>query len=160
MEHLASHPDHCVLQIDGNSAFQLVSRRTFLLFQHEHRLPTYSWSRRCYGKVTKVYLRMEDGSIRAFFRRGGTAQGDPLSSGNQCMGLQEALEWAQLQFPDAMAERQLWYMDDGTLVGILADIAFFLDLLTGGVRDAQGRTFEECTGYQINIGKSSLWGRC
>ena len=76
------------------------------------------------------------------------------------MGLQEALEWAQLQFPDAMAERQLWYMDDGTLVGILADIAFFLDLLTGGVRDARGRAFEECTGYQINIGKSSLWGRC
>ena len=75
------------------------------------------------------------------------------------MGLQEALQWAQREFPDAMAGRQLWYMDDGSLVGVLSDIAFFLRLLTGEVRDGRGRTFEECTGYRINIGKSSLWGR-
>ena len=152
MEVLASRPDHYILQTDGKMAFQLVNRQTFLEFQHRHRLPTYTWSKRCYGKRTVVYLRMKDGSIRAYFRDGGTAQGDPLSPGNQCMGLQEALQVAQTEFPDKLGSRQLWYMDDGSVGGALEDLEVFITII--GSDD-----FKERTGYYINFDKSSIWGR-
>ena len=81
VECLASGPDMFVFQSDALMAFQLVCRTTFLLFQHRHRLSTYTWSRRCYGRRTVVYLRLEDGGLVSFNRDGGTAQGDPLSPG-------------------------------------------------------------------------------
>ena len=151
-EDLASRPGHFILQTDGEMAFQLVNRTTFLRFQHRHRIPTYTWSKRCYGKRTVVYLRMQDGSIRAYYRDGGTAQGDPLSPGNECMGLQEALALAQAEFPDKLGSRQLWYMDDGSLCGHIDDLVAFITIIASD-------EFKERTGYHINFGKSSLWGR-
>ena len=88
-------------------------------------------------------MRREDGSLRSFDRTGGTSQGDPLSPGNQCMGLQEALAMAQLEFRDQLGSRQLWYMDDGSLVGDFDDIVTFLRVV--GSDEFVARTgYHEC----------------
>ncbi len=85
-------------------------------------MPTYTWSRRCYGSSSVVYMRMEDGSLVQLHRPGGTSQGDPASPGNQCMGMQEAVEMAQLEFSDVLHSRQFYFMDDGTLVASITDM--------------------------------------
>ena len=71
----------------------------------------------------------------SFNRDGGTAQGDPLSPGNEGMGLQEALEMAQLEFPDRLASRQLFYLDDGTVVARIEDLAAFMGAPVCGTDD-------------------------
>ena len=152
VDRLASNPDHFCLQVDGEMAFQLVNRTTFLLFQHRHRLPTYTWSKRCYGKRSYVYMRRSDGSIRGFIRDGGTSQGDPCSPGNECMGLMEALAAAQEEFADALGSAQFWYMDDGSLCASFDDLVTFLNIVGSD-------EFEERTGYRMNFPKSSLWHR-
>ena len=152
VELLAAEPDMFLLQVDGDMAFQLAKRTTFLEFQHRHGLGTYVWSMRCYGKVTYVYYRKADGTVVAIPRFGGTAQGDPLSPGNQCMALQVALEMAQREFPDKLKSRQFWYLDDGS-VGAKQDDLFTFILVIASP------DFEARTGYRVNFGKCSVWHR-
>ena len=152
VELLAADPEMFLLQVDGDMAFQLAKRTTFLGFQHRHGLGTYTWSKRCYGGVTYVYFRRADGTIVAIRRAGGTAQGDPLSPGNQCMALQAALEMAQLEFPDQLRSRQFWYLDDGSIGARQDDLIAFIRVIASPDFAAQ-------TGYRVNFGKCSVWHR-
>ena len=93
---------------------------------------------------------MEDGSLRVLLMTTGTTQGDPFGPVNHNFTIDELLKTVGALVDCAL----LYYLDDGTIVGPVEELARFLDMLT----DPDGpHNFKRLTGMEFNIDKCSIW---
>ncbi|KAL1503764.1 hypothetical protein AB1Y20_012232 [Prymnesium parvum] len=150
VELMTSNPDWGVLQIDACAAFQECSRRVFLQRIARVWPGAYRWARRCYVQPFPRYVRMEDGSVRWLWSSCGTTQGDPLGPVDHNFALDELLKDLGSRVDGAL----LYYLDDGTICGPVAQLARMMRLLTeeGGEFEFTART-----GMRLNIPKCSVW---
>ena len=151
IELLHAHPEYGVLQLDAISAFQNCSRRKFLERILAKAPGAYRWAKRCYSRPAPRYLRMEDGSFRIFWQSAGTTQGDPFGPVDHNFSIDELI--AERLQPLVQAG-VLYYLDDGTVVGPVEELARFINEL---VDEESDNNFYENTGMRLNIAKCSIW---
>ena len=151
LELLHAHPEYGVLQLDAISAFQNCSRRKFLERILAKAPGAYRWAKRCYSRPAPRYLRMEDGSFRVFWQSAGTTQGDPFGPVDHNFSIDELI--AERLQPLVQAGI-LYYLDDGTVVGPVEELARFINEL---VDEDSDNNFYENTGMRLNIAKCSIW---
>ena len=148
VEALAANPTWVAVGIDDESAFNLCSRAGFLNEQRERGLHCFRWTYRCYARVTYGYIVKRDGSVHVVARTSGSTQGDPTGPVDHGLANIADIVDVQLhQIPDGV---QVYYLDDGTIVGppeqVAAVIAHLLDPESVAL-----------TGRRLNLAKSWLW---
>ena len=114
------------LQIDCKAAFQNCSRKNFVR-QTKTRCPgAYRWTKICYARRSRRYIRGEDGVLHTFTETSGTSQGDPFGPADHNLAVVELMRDLAQSFNCA----QLWYLDDGNLVGPVEVLAAFMNSIT------------------------------
>jgi len=119
--HLDCHkdnPDMCAVKIDMYNAFNEVQHAPFLCQVNHHFPGIYSWVKWCYQYPFKLQL----GPL-AFKCSRGIQKGDPFGPLLFSLVLLDLLESITIP-PDISF--QLWYLDDGTLVGSRTAVAKLL----------------------------------
>ena len=149
-ELLTLNPSYGVLLIDAEAAFQNCKRPIFLRRIKTLAPGLYRWTRICYGRSYPRYVRMESGDIDTIWATTGTTQGDPLGPADHNFTTDELMKELAREIKAA----QLYFLDDGTIVGPVEELARFADALT----DPDGSAhFETRTGMRLNISKCVLW---
>ena len=111
--------DMGLLKIDLCNAFNCISRNVFLE-EIDKEIPELSqWARWCYG--SKSHLWFHDVTIES---SEGVQQGDPLGPLLFSLGLRRITSAIKERFPHLAM--QLWYLDDGVLIGKRDDLAAVL----------------------------------
>jgi hypothetical protein len=146
MDHLLNcgddwDPDTFVLQLDFENAFNLVSRTVLFAEVREHCPSIAAWVEYCYRDAAYMFLQGHN-----LFSREGVQQGDPLGSLEFSLVLQKFVLHVKEECPDLRLN--VWYLDDGTLVGKKADLLKVLRLaITEGPK----------YGLHLNLSKSLVW---
>ena len=155
VELLAHHPEWGCLQIDANAAFQYCSRAVFLRRIKEKAPGAYRWAKRCYAQARPRYVRMEDGSVQVIWSTSGTSQGDPFGPADHNFTIDELIK----QIGSIIDAALLYYLDDGTIVGPVEELARFISFITDD-DDSEADVsynFETRTGMTLNISKCVMW---
>src|SRR4051812_28527021 len=97
------------LKIDFRNAFNCVDRSAFLSSVHRSFPGLYAWTEWCYGSPTVLLYNHADIIISSC----GVQQGDPLGPFLFSLVLAPIIEEIQALSPDL----NLWYLDDGVIVG-------------------------------------------
>ncbi len=114
LHEFGSLDDHCLLKVDFKNAFNECDRATFLHSIREHLPELFGWSQYCY--TTSSELRFGTHQILS---SAGVQQGDPLGPLLFALTLRELLN---AYTPPKELKLQLWYLDDGTIVGPRASV--------------------------------------
>ncbi len=101
--------DHCLLKVDFSNAFNECKRVTFLNGIKENLPELFGWVQYCYA--TPSELRFGEHQILS---SSGAQQGDPLGPLLFSLTLKELLK-SFVPPPDNKS--QLWYLDDGAIIG-------------------------------------------
>ena len=107
-----------MLKVDLENAFNSVDREVVLQAVRNFFPEVEAWFRFCYGAPAKLFC---EGDVLPFGSAQGVQQGDPLGPLLFALGL--------LQFCRVLKESlskdslAVWYLDDGTVVGELGDVA-------------------------------------
>lgn len=115
IEHHKSNPDMCLLKLDFSNAFNQCSRERFLERINRDFPEILGWVQFCYG--TQAELRFGNGRILS---SSGVQQGDPLGPLLFSLVLAEMLD--SLNTPLDL-DLQIWYLDDGTIIGPRSSVA-------------------------------------
>ena len=130
-----------ILQVDLENAFNNADRAHFLS-ETRHRFPTLSsWAKVSYGTPSHLFFRGHQLCSSV-----GTRQGDPLGSLLFGAGLHSLIETIDRDVPELVANQ--WIMDDGTLIGSLAELSSAIDIISNN---------GPSKGFFLNASKSSLW---
>lgn len=136
-----NHPsqDWLLLQMDLSNAFNSLDRRA-LLDEVRQRVPMlFGWAQTCYAAHSRLYVQ---GHIMS--SQQGVQQGDPLGP------FLFALTWQRVvrQLPSELL-LNVWYLDDGHLIGDPSHLASALDLV---IREGAA------LGISLNAHKCKVWG--
>ena len=126
-----------MLKIDFTNASNLVDRQTFMN-EVKTKLPSiYNWVVYCYG--TESILDYDGFTIQSSC---GVQQGDPLGPLLFALALDTLV--AKINASCSLA-LDIWFFDDGTLIGSKADLLKALDILsTEGKQTGLEVNFEKC----------------
>ena len=98
-----------ILKVDFRNAFNCVDRSSFLSAIHRDFPGLYSWIEWCYGSPSLLLYNHADIILSSC----GVQQGDPLGPLLFSLALQPIVEEIQALNP----RLNLWYLDDGVIVG-------------------------------------------
>ena len=115
------NPDFVLCKVDLRNAFNNVSRTAFLKLVSEHFPELFPWASWCYTTTSALTYR-----THTLLSDEGVQQGDPL--GPLFFSL-VALELANEINHQADLDLQLWYLDDGVLIGKAQDTRNALDTI-------------------------------
>jgi hypothetical protein len=136
--------DMYVLQLDFENAFNLVNRETMFAEVREHCPSIAAWVEYCYKAPAVLYLQQH-----SLFSSCGVQQGDPLGPLNFSLPLQKFILRIKELCPNL--HLNVWYLDDGTLIGKKADLLKVLQL---------AQTEGPAYGLILNLPKSMAWTPC
>jgi hypothetical protein len=131
-----------LLKIDFRNAFNEVSRERFLEQVSLHFPGLYDWAWWCYGRPSRLVF-----GEREVFSSSGVQQGDPLGPFFFCLALKLLVDRLKEELPDL--EVNVWFLDDGCLVGSPRDLRLALELIGDYGKDL---------GLHLNLGKCELCG--
>ena len=115
------NPDMVLCKVDLSNAFNNVSRATFLKLVGDHFPELFPWASWCYTTTSALTYR-----DHTLLSDEGVQQGDPL--GPLFFSL-VSLELAKEIYHQADLDLQLWYLDDGILIGRAEDVRNSLDTI-------------------------------
>jgi hypothetical protein len=121
LEQFGHDPDKVALRVDAANVFNAVSRAEILERVCEHAPPAARFVHAIYGGQPYVVA-----GRTLLLSRQGTQQGDPLGMLLFALAIQHLIPCAQ---SECDLELNLWYADDGTLVGPIAEIAKVYQIL-------------------------------
>jgi hypothetical protein len=140
-EELGRDPERIMLKVDFSNAFNMVDR-TEMLKQAFERLPgIYKWTEFCYSQPAHLFF-----GEALLASMAGVQQGDPLGPLLFSLVLQPLVERIQREFPDL--DLNVWYLDDGTIIGHKEDVFRVFELL---------REEGPNIGLFLNVKKNELW---
>jgi len=135
--------DWVILQVDVRNAFNSIYRSSILEGCLRRAPSAYNWLSWCYGQPCPLYsqgLEVAQSTL-------GVHQGDAMGPLGFALGLERALD--QCTSAESRLTWYSWYLDDGTLVGSVQDVADYLAQLAPAL---------SAVGLTINLDKCSLWG--
>jgi hypothetical protein len=135
-------PDESALQVDFSNAFNLIDRSAFLSIVKEAFPDLFN----LVGYLYSAQGRLLAGDS-CIYSCQGVQQGDPLGPFLFSLVLQELLFKIRNNFPNLILN--LWYLDDGSLVGSNDDLLQILKLI-----DSEGAAL----GLQLNLKKCVVIG--
>jgi Reverse transcriptase (RNA-dependent DNA polymerase) len=115
LEQFGHDPEKVALRVDAANAFNAVSRAEILERVCEHAPPVARFVHAIYGGQPYVVT-----GRTLLLSRQGTQQGDPLGMLLFALAIQHLILCAQ---SECDLELNLWYADEGTLVGSIAEVA-------------------------------------
>ena len=136
----SSNQSWCLF-VDFTNAFNCISREAMFVEIRRHIPPLAAWMESCYS--CQPLLHLGNDSLRSCC---GVQQGDPLGPLGFALTLQPLIE--KLKASVAGLGLNVWYLDDGTLMGSPGDLAAALQILE---RDGPP------LGLHLNRGKSLLF---
>ena len=132
---------HWTLLLDFSNAFNNISREAMFM-ELRQRLPGLSvWMESCYS--CQPFLHLGEDCIHSCC---GVQQGDPLGPLGFALTLHPIVERIKAEVPGLALN--VWYLDDGTLVGSPEDLAVALSII---------EKFGPLVGLHLNRGKSVLF---
>ena len=131
----------CALTIDLKNAFNCVSREAVL--RAASGTPISKYTQWAYGNTSLLRF-----GKHVLLSSSGVQQGDPSGPLLFAMALSNALQAVRSLFPVGVTD--LWYADDGCLLGIESDICAPFTMLTGPLSEI---------GLSINLRKCKLWSQ-
>ena len=117
----SSNQSWCLF-VDFTNAFNCISREAMFVEIRRHIPPLAAWMESCYS--CQPLLHLGNDSLRSCC---GVQQGDPLGSLGFALTLQPLIE--KLKASVAGLGLNVWYLDDGTLMGFPGDLADALQIL-------------------------------
>ena len=114
--------DKFVMQADLVNAFNLVDRACVLQEVRQHFPELLAWVATAYGTTSNLTF-----GLATILSRLGLHQGDPLASLLFSLVLHPIILQIQEQVPTL--DLNVWYLDDGTLVGTLEELGKVVDIL-------------------------------
>ena len=136
-------PDIFVLLVDFCNAFNQIDRTKLFVAVRKHCPSLSKWVESCY--LNGAWIFMPDGSF-PFQSQSGVQQGDPLGPLLFSLVLQTVIKIIKVRWPNLKIN--VWYLDDGTLVGSKDDLIQILNFL---IRD--GPSY----GLHLNTNKTQVW---
>jgi hypothetical protein len=131
-----------VFQADFTNAFNCVGRDAVLRGAMDHAPASYNWLKWCYTGASPLYC--QGGELCK--SKAGVHQGDAMGPLGFVLGLKTVLDRCTSR---TGLDWEVWYLDDGHVVGSLEAVTRFVHELRSG---AQG------IGLELNLGKCLLWG--
>lgn len=128
-----------ILKLDVKNAFNSLLRTKMLPQIHNRAPALYPWMALAYGRHSPLFCGPQQITSEC-----GLQQGDPLGPLGFALGIQQVLEDLK-----PLVSWQMWYLDDGLLVGNRAQLNDAMALVNS--------RFAEL-GLQINVSKCELWG--
>ena len=119
---LEADPSLWCLQADFINAFNLVDRREVLSEVLDKVPEILAWVATCYGQPSHLLF-----GPHSLSSQNGVHQGDPLASLLFSLVLHHLVSLIQERVPGLACN--VWFLDDGTLVGNLEDISAAVDIL-------------------------------
>jgi hypothetical protein len=111
-----------ILQVDLENAFNQVDREILFEEVRQHFPELSAWVEASYGSQSHLIF-----GTTLILSCIGLHQGDPLASLLFALGLQPVLKKLQEEVPRLLAN--IWFLDDGTLVGSHEDLSHALHLI-------------------------------
>jgi len=132
-------PSLLLLKIDFENAFNLINRDIFINTVREHFPEMYNWVSWCYCSSSNLYY--SNNIINSSL---GVQQGDPLGPFLFCLVLRRLI----LSIKDQSdIDIQMWYLDDGCLVGDEKSLLKALDII---------KTCGPQLGLNVNLDKCEI----
>ena len=131
-----------LLKIDFRNAFNTFSREAMLKAVEEEFPELSRWSAWCYASPTHLWAGESTLSSSS-----GTQQGDPLGPLLFSLVLKSVSETIAQRHPDL--KLNVWYLDDGTLVGSRQALADVLEFLNSDEVKQKG--------LHLNMAKCEVW---
>ena len=133
--------DWAVLQVDLTNAFNQVSRQHMLQAFVQRCPEATHWMASSYGVPTYLFA----GSLR-LLSQAGVQQGDNMGPAGFCFASHDL--WDSFQTMEGLLW-QVWYMDDGTIVGSLSCLAKIVEAI---------QQLGPARGLHLNKAKCVMWG--
>ena len=143
-------PDLFILQVDLINAFNMADRASAFTEMDKLFPDCLSWVLTCYGGEAELVFG--DSIIPSSV---GFHQGDPLASLLFSINLQPVVDMIRQEVPDL--KLQVWYLDDGTLIGTKADLQKAVDII---LREGPARGLFLSTANTVHfplMPKSTIW---
>lgn len=128
-------PGKAVLKLDFNNAFNSIHRDVILAAVHEKLPQLQRFIKLCYGESSNLCFGDE-----IIMSEEGAQQGDPIGPLLFCLAIHHVVEMLS-------SELNMWYIDDGTLGGALADLVSDIAII---------KTEGEKIGLTLNVNKCEL----
>jgi ubiquitin carboxyl-terminal hydrolase 44/49 len=130
-----------MLKVDFKNAFNMIDRSAFLMEVKEHIPELYAWIVFSYQAPALLLF----GTV-ALESQTGVQQGDPLGPLHFAQVMHKIVRQIAVQVPGLLIN--LWYLDDGTLIGTFADVLAAFNII-----ERMGPSM----GAHLQHTKSELW---